>query len=233
MSITKYQKFTAQEIHRGEIKNAPYNPRQISPKGRAKLKKNIKQRGLLETLVWNKLTGNLVSGHQRLAILDELEGSGDYSLTVAVVELDEKQEKEQNIFFNSTTVQGFFDFDKLNLMLDEIDPFDAGFDEADLHIIGYDLAASALITPAQAQAEQEIDDFFSGDDEGDEPASAEDIKAAKQRIKDGAAERMDEGERYVSILFDSYQKKAQFMKSLGLPPDDLFVKYDIFKARQP
>jgi hypothetical protein len=231
--LSKYQKFTAQEIHRREIKNAPYNPRQISPKGRAKLKKNIKQRGLLETLVWNKMTGNLVSGHQRLAILDELERTDDYSLTVAVVELDEKQEMEQNVFFNSTTVQGFFDFDKLNLMLDEIDPFDAGFDEADLHIIGYDIGASALITPAQAQAEEDIGEFFDDGDDRPAPAPADDIKAAKQRIKDQAAERMDEGERYVSILFSSYQDKARWMKSLGLPADDLFVKYEIFKARLP
>src|SRR4028118_1920071 len=99
--ITKHQKFQAITIHRREIKNAPYNPRTITPARRQTLKNNLRRRGLLETLVWNSVTGNLVSGHQRLSILDELEGSDDYSLTVASVVLTDQEEKEQNIFFNS------------------------------------------------------------------------------------------------------------------------------------
>ena len=71
--ISRFQKFESQDIGREQIQNAPYNPRYIDTAARNKLKEKIKKVGLVETLVWNKQTGNLVSGHQRLSILDELE----------------------------------------------------------------------------------------------------------------------------------------------------------------
>jgi len=60
--ISKYQKFEAVTIHRSEIKNADYNPRKIADHAQKGLRKSLKQNGLVETLVWNKRTGNLVGG---------------------------------------------------------------------------------------------------------------------------------------------------------------------------
>lgn len=224
---TKFQSFEAVEIHRSEMKNAPYNPRFIRPSAKKGLKGNLKKRGLMSTLVWNKRTGNLVSGHKRLEILDELEGTEDYTLTVAAVSLSEKEEKEQNIFFNSTTVQGEFDFDLILPLLDEVDPFEAGLDLADLNIIGYDVAASALITPEQQQQEDEINSFFKKEEK--RKYSADEIKARKNGIQAQAAERMGEGERYVSIVFETYEDKAAYMRKLGFNPDDLFIQAGLFK----
>ena len=95
---TRFQAFEAQELLRSQIQNAPYNPRRIGAKERGELKKKLRQVGLVETLVWNKRSGNLVSGHQRLSILDDLEGGRDYSLTMAVVDFDDITEKEINVF---------------------------------------------------------------------------------------------------------------------------------------
>jgi hypothetical protein len=81
------QKFVSARIHRKQIKNAPYNPRQIDDHARKKLKENIKKKGLLDALVWNKRTGNLVSGHQRISILDDIAGTDKYLLDVSVVDL--------------------------------------------------------------------------------------------------------------------------------------------------
>ncbi len=79
------QKFVSERIHRSKIKNAPYNPRSIDDHARKKLHHNLKKKGLLDALVWNKRTGNLVSGHQRLSILDDLSATGDdYTLDFAV-----------------------------------------------------------------------------------------------------------------------------------------------------
>src|SRR5690606_22852641 len=74
MSLSKYQKFVAVTIGRQEIKNAPYNPRVITDEEKKNLRRLIKKHGIVETLVWNIRTGNLVGGHQRLNILDALEG---------------------------------------------------------------------------------------------------------------------------------------------------------------
>lgn len=231
--MTQYQKFEVKEVHRSEIKNAPYNPRVITDKAMSMLKKNIKQKGLLTTLVWNQRTGHLVSGHQRLKVLDFLEKSEDYTISVAVVDLDLKAEKEQNLFFNSTTPQGQFDSPMLMDVLKDVDPFASGFDEADLNIIGYDFTAEALVTEVQKGAEQDVSDFFKEEEEEEEkPAfTADQIKAEKKRIIDQAASRMDEGERYVSIVFDTYSEKAAWMKKMGFNPDDLFIRFALIENK--
>ena len=112
-AATKFQRFETAEIARGDVKNAPYNPRRISDEARARLKKKIEEVGLVNVLVWNKRSGNLVSGHQRLSILDELEGGTDYRLTVSVVDVDERMEKELNVFLNNAGAMG--DWDNLAL----------------------------------------------------------------------------------------------------------------------
>lgn len=230
---TKYQRFEAIEVHRSEIKNAPYNPRKIKDSASKRLKKNLKENGLLSTLVWNKQTGNLVSGHQRLSQLDALEKSGDYTLTVAVVDLDKKTEREQNIFFNSTTAQGYFDFDLLIDVLDSgIDPFAAGLDENDLNIIGFDYEGINSEPTESRDAKHDMRRFLSdeGEQEDDEADEAEDYEARKAAVKAKKAElkelhesRVDEGESYFTVSFKSYKAKAAFLQRIGIDPDKVFV----------
>lgn len=211
MTVNKHQKFKVEDIHRSFLVNAVYNPRKINDKQRAGLKRNLKKVGLISPIVWNRKTGNIVSGHQRISILDELSGTDDYYLSVAVVELDEKTEKEQNIFLNSTTFTGEFDFDALTNLLQEVDYHLAGLDEHDLNILGiYE----------DEQPDEEAAETFT------------DIEALKQRKKDARNEidqRFDEGERYVTVSFDSYENKSAFMLSFGLNPDDLFIKGEVFR----
>lgn len=241
---TKYQSFEAMDIHRSQIKNAPYNPRQIKDKAKAGLKKNLKKRGLMTTLVWNKQTGNLVSGHQRLALIDALEGTQDYTLTIAVVNLDLKTEKEQNIFFNSTTVQGFFDFDALYEVLEDIDPFDAGLDENDLRIIGFDFEAAKFTTDDAKQATKKIKDFYEADDDdpatdpvgqetdGDDyEARKEAVKRQKEKQREINESRVDEGETYITLSFDSFKAKAAFLRRFGMASDEVYIKGEKIASR--
>ena len=107
------EKFEIERIHRSQIKGAPYNPRTINDDAKRKLKDNLMRVGLLSPLVWNKRSGNLVSGHQRLSQMDTLMGTNDYHMKVAAVDLDEKTEKEQNIFFNNPDAMGDWDLNKL------------------------------------------------------------------------------------------------------------------------
>ena len=77
------------------------------------MRANLERVGLLTTLVWNERSGHLVSGHQRLRIVDDLEGSLTYTIGVAVVDLDDQHERELNVFLNNTWAQGEFDAEKL------------------------------------------------------------------------------------------------------------------------
>lgn len=151
--VSKYQKFETATINRGQIKNAEYNPRKISDSAKKKLKDNIKRVGLLDTIVVNKNTMNIVSGHQRISILDSLERKKDYNLTVAMVDLSEKEEKEQNIFFNNTKVQGEFDTDILASMLSDIDFECAGLDINDVGILGVEVDLPSIEEPSEADKE--------------------------------------------------------------------------------
>lgn len=111
--VSKHEKYEIAEIDRSAIKNADYNPRSLSNQARARLKAGIEKHGLVQPFVWNKRTGTLVGGHQRLSILDSLEGSSEYRVRVSVVDCDEKEERRLNVLLNNDSSAGFFDERKL------------------------------------------------------------------------------------------------------------------------
>jgi len=110
-----------------EINPAPYNPRiDLAPgdPDYEKLKNSISTFGLVEPLVWNKRTGNLVGGHQRLKILV---AQGTAEVEVSVVDLSLEMEKALNIALNK--ISGDWDEKKLADLLTEIQQipdFDVG-----------------------------------------------------------------------------------------------------------
>lgn len=70
------QKIIMKEMDIGKLKPARYNPRKNLQPGDAEyeaLKKSIERWDLVEPLVWNESTGNLVGGHQRLMAPGQLE----------------------------------------------------------------------------------------------------------------------------------------------------------------
>jgi hypothetical protein len=118
---SRFQKFEVVEMNRSQIKTAPYNPRRIDPEARKNLIRSLKNHGMIETLVYNKVTGNLVSGHQRLSVLDDLHEGKDYKMQFAVVEMTEVEEMQANIAMNNQFMQGEFDLRKLSELVSEQD----------------------------------------------------------------------------------------------------------------
>ncbi len=107
-----------QKVSVREINPAAYNPRiDLAPgdPDYEMLKKSISTFGLVEPLVWNRQTGNLVGGHQRLKILKE---EGVAEVEVSVVDLSLDQEKALNLALNK--IQGDWDEDKLSALVDEL-----------------------------------------------------------------------------------------------------------------
>lgn len=153
---TKHQAFEIRRVHRSQLLGAPYNPRAIREANRDRLKENLKRVGLTHPLTWNETTGNLLAGHQRLSILDGLELTADYTLDVAVVHLDEKAEKSQNVFENNTTGQGHWDLDKMGLLVkDGLDLDAAGLDVGEVtEIFGIDILGGQESEKLEALAEQ-------------------------------------------------------------------------------
>lgn len=130
--ITKTQKWEAVTLKRSEIRNAPYNNvRMIDDVARRALRDNIARIGHIAPISVNRRTEAkgwkpeecgyyLLSGHQRTAVTDAIEGGTEYALTAAVVELGPKQERAQSLFVNNTSAQGQFDQAPLEKLLLEL-----------------------------------------------------------------------------------------------------------------
>lgn len=124
---------------------APYNPRiTLTPGSPAyeRLKRSLDEFELVQPFVWNRRTGHLVGGHQRLSILKE---QGITECECVVVDLSPADEKALNIALNNQRLAGDWDAEKLIDVVAEltgIADFDAtltGFNDqelADLLFVG-------------------------------------------------------------------------------------------------
>jgi hypothetical protein len=101
-------------------------------RNRAKLRKSVSEFGLVTTLIWNKRTGNLVGGHRRLEEIDLAEGTSEYSLTVAEIDIDPLREKALNLVLNNPAAQGEYDDKLLAKLLEELEG------KLDIELTGFD-----------------------------------------------------------------------------------------------
>jgi hypothetical protein len=221
MSRTTHQTFKTRTIHRGEITPAPYNPRAISPYSRSLLKDKIEDVGLVEPLVWNEMTGNLVSGHQRLSILDEMEGGTDYDLDVAVVALEPAREKELVVFMNNQNAQGIFDEDLLaSLLADSAVTLEGmGYTDTTLQMDFPDLVIAGAADQALEAAGSEQGDPLVEQQEQASSGIATDIDAIKAARKAGKEAAQDspefETEYFLVVAFRSEKDRNKFLKANG------------------
>ncbi|MFJ1411704.1 hypothetical protein [Capnocytophaga canimorsus] len=209
-------------LKRSEIQLAWYNPRKISDDARKRLKRNLKSKGLLGGIVWNEETGNLVSGHQKLSIIDEIEKynpdthENDYEIRVEVVNLSEKEEKEQNIFMNSPSAQGEYDNDLLAELMKDIDYEMAGLSQEDINILITDVPYFELaefnddVANDFKELEQKTDEERAFEKEAKKQA----VKQAKEQTKT-KMEQEAYGDPWVTLSFQSYENKVAFMEMIG------------------
>lgn len=100
-----------------EINRATYNPRKPLKPGDKEyeaLANSLNHFGLAAPLVVNERTGTLISGHQRLTVL---EAQGATEVEVVLVDMEEEQEKLLNIALNK--IEGDWEYDKLEELFKE------------------------------------------------------------------------------------------------------------------
>lgn len=194
------------KIKRSQINLAGYNPRKIAPEAKRKLKENLSKMGLMGGLVWNENTGNLVSGHQRLSILDLDKNydaktqENDYDVFVTKVNLSEKDEKTQNIFFNNQSAMGFFDEDKLHEIMKEVDFSElTGFSKKNQITM---FADTELTDSEYKKIAEQVD---------------EQSKKILEARQNGSRE-MDAN--YVVLVFKNSGDKATLIENMGVELDD-------------
>lgn len=115
-----------------KLNPAPYNSRKDLKPGDSeyqKLVRSLDEFGCIEPLVWNRRTGILVGGHQRLKILV---AQGARHVDVSVVDLPAAKEKALNLALNK--ISGDWDQTKLAELLDDL----TKLPKFDLELTGFD-----------------------------------------------------------------------------------------------
>ena len=195
------QNFKIERVHRDQLKSAPYNPRVISDGAKARLKMGLKRHGSVEPVVWNKRTGNIVGGHQRITALDSLAGTSNYLLDVSVIDVDESREKELNVLLNNPDAQGDWDLDKLaDIFKDKtLEVSGTGFDVADIYRLFGD---SPLL-----EHDADLEEYNSRVDK-----AREGFQAARQMVLE-----RDSNWFYVVVIFQSIYDLDDFLDKANLP----------------
>jgi len=139
---------------------AEYNPRKDLKPGDPeyeKLKRSITEFGYVEPVIWNRNTGHVVGGHQRLKVLID---TGVTEVECVVVEMSEEKEKALNVALNK--ISGDWDKEKLSLLIADLQGADF-----DVSLTGFDAVEIEKLLNSGKDAE---DDSFDVDAELEKPA---------------------------------------------------------------
>lgn len=145
-----------------DMNRAAYNPRvDLQPEDEEyqAIERSLKRHGLVQPVVWNCRTNTVVSGHQRLTVL---EAQGEIEVTVSVVDLDDIQEKELNVALNKIT--GEWDDDKLSVILNELgeEAADTGFTLPEIDVLRDELKSyfDDVTAPDEEEPTEEPEESF-------------------------------------------------------------------------
>ena len=215
-------------IKRSQINFAPYNPKNHSKQAIETQKKNFKKVGFLGGIVWNATTSNLVSGHKRIMALDLVngyDGTGqtDYEIKVERVEMDDKTEKEQNIFMDAQSTNTKQDYRLIAEIINDIDYTLAGLTDNDLNII--EAVSPAFSIGNDPIQQNDIDEIAAVYKE-----KKDSVKKAKAEQKQKAIAAF-EGDSYVILSFNNYENKVAFMERMGFEITQKYIQGEMFSEK--
>jgi hypothetical protein len=136
------------------LKPAPYNPRvalRPGDPGFEKLRRSLREFDLVQPIVWNRRTGHVVGGHQRVEVLRH---EGHLETDCVVVDLPLAREKALNVALNNSNVGGRWEPARLVELVDDLlhDP------ELDATLTGFDDQQLRDLVLAPVMFEAEVDE---------------------------------------------------------------------------
>lgn len=172
-------------IHINDLKPADYNPRVMKNSEMEKLKKGLKNHGLIDPIIIDLTDENtIIGGHQRLQALQELHPQenielklirlGDIGLVINETNLkvqDKNDQKAKNLALNKIT--GEWDYKLLDDIL-----LDLAEDHYDIDLTGFD--KSDILFDIQ---ETNIDETIQQLEKDFEPMTKEEIQQKRQQQK--------------------------------------------------
>ena len=227
-------KNSLKKININEITPSDYNPRKISDKDFNKLKKSLKEFGLVDPIIINLKTNNIIGGHQRFDVFYNenpnkelyLMELGDIGWVLEDTDLkikDEAHEKALNLALNR--MGGEFDIEKLNPLLDELEELElgelTGFD-LDLEEISYDIE----VVYSDDEDDDYDDDYYEDEyeDETDEDVAQtpHTTQKPKRNIQYGDIFKLKN-----NIILCGDASDESYVKDLERAEDkEVFLEYD-------
>lgn len=131
-----------------KLQPAKYNPRKDLQPGDPefeKLRRSVEEFGYVEPIIWNKRTGVVIGGHQRLKVLQHL---GYTEVDCVVLDLDEQKEKALNVALNK--ISGAWDVPLLTALLRDLD--ESGFDAT---LTGFDISEMSDLFDDQSEIKED------------------------------------------------------------------------------
>jgi hypothetical protein len=159
---------------------------------------------------------------EAMDLIHNYNGENEYEIKVECVELDDKTEKEQNIYLNSKSQQGKDDLELMAVLIEEIDIDAAGIEESYIEII------EAVVPNVSFGSNSEILDDIKGVKKSFEERKAE-MKKLKKDIRQNVGE--NQRESHFTVQFKTYDEKADFLESIGINGDDIFINGQTFIKR--
>lgn len=146
-----------------DLNRAAYNPRvdlQPGDEDYESIRYSLEKFGLVQPIVWNRRSGNVVSGHQRLSVL---QAQGVEETEVSVVDLGDIEEKQLNIVLNKA--EGSWDDKKLTALLKDLgdDAAQTGFTQSEIEMLQNEVAGyfdNEAADQHEAEMQQQSEDFF-------------------------------------------------------------------------
>lgn len=202
-----------------DLRPSGYNPRvelKVGDPEFERLKNSIETFGNVEPIVWNKRTGHIVGGHQRLEVLKAM---GVMETHVSVVDLNDDDEKLLNVALNK--IKGEWDYDKLPELLKSFGPEEAmlsGFSPQEITILCADANAASEYAvedalSANTHSETNETDEFINDDSTPETQDADSSGDGQRKP---AVFDFDGASWVVALIFKNPAVALDWMTERGL-----------------
>ena len=212
-------------LHRSQVVDDDINPRTITDDNMRRLKESIRKNGLVGHLVYNKVTKHIVGGHQRLAALDSIMRTKDYTLDVLQVDMPLKDEVRLNVALNQQDAQGEFDFFKISELatdygLDLSEDF--GFSDEMIEINFPEFGAPEDSTSEESSATPRM---ASESDIAKMKEQKHEAKVRNRELREEYGKPGDEPKGILTVVFDRESAKRQWFLDRGIdePPNVIHV----------
>lgn len=146
-----------EQVHPLSLIPAPWNPRRITAKARARLRDGIKRFGLVQPVIARTEDRMIIGGFQRWEIVCELQH--ERTPVIFLAGLSDAQAKALAVLLNNHDAQGEWEISSLTTLLEQLraDPLEdllsaTGFDEATLEkFLAQPGDADDVLTPVEVR----------------------------------------------------------------------------------